>query len=467
MGLDRLTAFWNSVRDSLWFVPGVLTLSAVVLAVVTIEIDAREVLPDTPVGVWLFSSTASGARGVLTAIASGFITVTGVVFSITIVALQLASTQFTPRILRNFTADRANQLVLGIFIATFTYALLVLRVVRGEQDGVSPQDAERAAESGQAISAFVPHLSVTVAVVLALVGIGFLIFFIDHAARSVQASVIIDRVTSDALDTLERRLPERVGVSGEIDPDDAIPAAQGKVVTSERSGYVQGVDEEELLELLRENGITIRMEPRVGDYLLPGGALATVWPAGAPGAHVEDSIRSAFVLGHERTNHLDIELGVIELTDIAVKALSPGVNDPTTAVLCVDRLAEILLAAGRMDPPSRVRRAREGSGTLILPRVEFESMVQTALDEIRHYGADNPRFVSTFLDRLGDLGHLLPHDRRAPVVRQATALLRMARERIDEPTDLRRVEAAGRRALEGMAAVAEAGAPAVESASGQ
>lgn len=448
MGFDKLTALWNGVRDSLWFLPGVLTLGAVLLAVITIQIDVADPLPNAPMGVWLFSGTASGARGVLTAIASGFITVTGVVFSITIVAIQLASTQFTPRILRNFTADRANQLVLGIFIATFTYALLVLRVVRGKEDGVTPEDIERGAAAADGMEAFVPHLSVTVAVVLAVVGIGFLIYFIDHAARSVQASVIIDRVTRDALHTLDRRLPEEVGEAGEEAVEDALPRAQGSVITSRRSGYVQGVDVERLLDLLHADSMTIRMEPTIGTYVLPGGPLATVWPAGTASREaIEETVQGAFVLGPERTNHLDIELGIIELTDIAVKALSPGINDPTTAILCLDRLAEILLAAGRREPPSRVRRAAGSGGTLILPRVEFETLVDAALDEIRHYGVDNPRFAATFLDRMGDLGSLLPHHRRPPVARHAAALLRSARRVIADDSDLRRVEEAGQRAL--------------------
>jgi uncharacterized membrane protein len=458
VGLDKLTALWTGIRDSLWFLPGVLTLGAIILAVVTIQIDVADVLPTAPLGVWLFSSTASGARGVLSAIASSFITVTGVVFSITIVALQLASTQFTPRILRNFTADRANQLVLGIFIATFTYALLVLRVVRGEEDGLTPEDLEQARESGQSVTAFVPHLSVTVAVLMAVVGIGFLIYFIDHAARSVQASVIIDRVTSDALRTLDRRLPVEVGEAGDLSEEDATPMAQGTVITSNRSGYVQGVDDESLMRLLHADSLTIRLEPPVGAYVLPGAALATVWPAGSSAREdVEATIRSAFVLGHERTNHLDVELGIIELADIAVKALSPGVNDPTTAILCLDRLAEILLAAGRREPPVEVRRAPDGNGTLILPRVEFAGLVKTALDEIRHYGVENPRFATAFLERMGDLGDLLPRDRRTPIARQAAALLRCARRAISEESDLREVELAGERALDALGATVNSG----------
>lgn len=452
MGLDKLTALWNRIRDSLWFFPGVLTLAAAGLALVTIQLDVMGVLPDAPAGVWLFSGTASGARGVLTAIASGFITVTGVVFSVTIVAIQLASTQFTPRILRNFTADRANQLVLGVFIGTFTYALLVLRVVRGEQDGpaagVTPSDLPGAGDGGAApaaaaatIDAFVPNLSVTVAVALALVSIGFLIFFIDHAARSVQASVIIDRVTGETLRTLHRLLPDTVGVPADDDADAAIPAGQGDLVLARDSGYLQGVDQDALFRIIGEKGLVIRMEPQVGDFLLPGSPLATVWPATAPHDDATaDAIRGAFLTGPQRTPHADPELGIIELVDIAVKALSPGINDPTTATLCVDRLAEVLLALARRETRNRVRRNPDDGGVLVLPGVDFDRLVRSAFDQIRHYGVENPHFAATLLRRLGELGTLVPPGRRPPIAREAAAALRLARDRIREPADLRRVE---------------------------
>lgn len=449
MGLDNLTAIWNRVRDSLWFLPGALTLGSVVLALITIQLDVFDLLPQAPGGIWLFSGTASGARGVLTAIASGFITVTGVVFSVTIVAIQLASTQFTPRILRNFTADRVNQLVLGVFIGTFTYALLVLRVVQGGDSGVTPEEVEAGARAAAGSpDAFVPHLSVTVALLLAVVSIGLLVYFIDHAARSVQASVIIDRVTGEAMATLSRLLPSRVGEPVEDDVEAVTPEAQGAHVFAEDAGYLQGVDQDALMALLARDAITVRMEPMIGDFILPGATLATVWPAGVgQDDQLARTIRGAFILGHERTPHLDLELAVIELVDIAVKALSPGVNDPTTAILCVDRIGQVLLAFARRDPPGRVRRRPEDGGVLILPRLEFDRLVDSALDEIRRYGVDNPRFTLTLLDRLGDLGRVLPEHRRPPVARQAAALLRTARSVTRDRSDLRRVEAAGERAL--------------------
>ena len=458
MGLNNLTALWHRLRDSLWFVPALLTFGSAVLAVITIQLDVAGILPEAPAGVWLFSGTASGARGVLSAIASGFITVTGVVFSVTIVALQLASTQFTPRILRNFTADRANQVVLGVFIATFTYALLVLRVVRGEQGGLTPEQAGNPAASAMepASQAFVPNLSVTIAVALAVLSIGFLIFFIDHAARSIQASVIIDRVTEDTLETLHRSIGKGLATPSDGGAEPRTPRGQGTVVTTEKSGYIQGVDEDDLLELVADEDMIVRVEPDVGDFLLPGDGLATVWPAGfGDETRVAEGIRKAFVLGAQRTPHLDVEFGLIELVDMAVKALSPGINDPTTAVLCVDRIAEILLEFGRREVSDRVRRREGGSGTLILPRPRFDSLVRLSIDQIRHFGAGNPHFAETLLDRLHHLGALLPAHQRAVVARSAAATLRDARLQIEEPSDMSRVERAARTTLEGLGAGTE------------
>ena len=431
MGLDKLTALWNRIRDSLWFIPTVLTLSAVLLAMLTVQIDIRFPIRAGP--IWLFSGTAVGARGVLGAIASGLITVTGVVFSVTIVALQLASTQFTPRVLRNFTADRANQMVLGVFIGTFTYALLVQRVVRG---------------SNEQVTAFVPSVSVSVAVVLTMVSIGFLIFYIDHAARSVQASVIIDRVASETLATAERTLSGGIGEPAETEAREAVPGGQGGAVVARDSGYVQGMDEESLMDLIRDTERVIRLEVGVGDFVLPGVVMATVWPAGFSNDDpLAEAIRDAYILGFERTPHQDLKLGLIELVDIAVKALSPGINDPTTATLCLDRICEVLADVGRRDLPGRVRRSPEGGGILIVPRIDFDHLVDVSVDQIRHFGVDNPAFAITLLETLRRLGTVLPHHRHPVLARQAAALLREARENPAEPSDLARVEEAGRATL--------------------
>jgi uncharacterized membrane protein len=164
------------LKGSLWFIPTLLVLGAFALAFVTVVVDRRFEGSRAQATWFLFGVGAEGARGVLSAIAGSIITVTGVVFSITIVALQLASTQYSPRVLRTFLEDRANQVVLGVFIATFTYSLLILRTVRGESDD---------------LDAFVPSISVSTALLLGIVSVGLLIFFINHIAQSIRASVII------------------------------------------------------------------------------------------------------------------------------------------------------------------------------------------------------------------------------------------------------------------------------------
>ncbi|HYR07989.1 MAG TPA: DUF2254 domain-containing protein, partial [Longimicrobium sp.] len=315
--LARLRLLWTRVRDSLWFLPCVMTLAGAVLAVVVTQAEQRGAFDGEMLRSWVFSGGVDGARGVLEAIAGGLITVTGVVFSVTIVALQLASTQFTPRILRNFTADRGNQLVLGVFIGTFTYTLLVLRTVRSADDGESP---------------FVPRVAVTLAVVLVLVAIGFLIFYINHSARSIQVAAILDRVARRTIGDVRRLFPEQIGHADEAAPADPRQPDQPSVtVTAQRAGYLQAVDGRSLFRLGKGRRLVIAMEPHIGDFVVPGQAIATISPPGEVDEEVFRQVRKAFLLGPERTPEQDVEFGIVEISDIAIKALSPGINDPTTA----------------------------------------------------------------------------------------------------------------------------------------
>lgn len=309
--MGRLATWWEAVRDSLWFLPAVFTAAAGGLAFTTIRID-RTLLADAQLQApYLLGVGAEGARGILDAVSSSIITVTGVVFSITIVALQLASNQFTPRLLRNFTADRANQVVLGIFIGTFTYALLV--------EGTIRSGPERE---------FVPTISVAIAVGLALVSIGALIFYINHASRIIQVSVIIDRVTHDTLRVVDKLFPEEFGRPLRSAAAAALPAGPSVQISTETGGFLQAVDEESIFEDATRGGYTVRMDVCIGDFVLPGATLATAWPRDRIDEELKRSIESAFVLGPERTPHQDVDFGVLELMDIAVKALSPSINDP-------------------------------------------------------------------------------------------------------------------------------------------
>lgn len=430
-GVTKLGAYWKRVHESLWFLPGLCTLGAAILSFITVGID-RTQLREWDLPGWLILAGAEGVRGVLSAIATSLITVTGVVFSVTIVALQLASSQFTPRVLRNFTTDRANQLVLGVFIGTFTYALLVLRVVR--------------MPVGDDIDAFVPALSTIVAVLLALLSIGFLIFFIDHLARSIQVEVILERVANHTESVAERLFPrgdregdrDRDGSGG---PDPAPAGPRGRVAAG-GTGYLQAVDEERLLRLASEHGLTLRVEVPVGDFILPGTPLVAVWPAAAVRDGLKDEVREGFVIGTERTPHQDVGRGVLEIADIAVKALSPGINDPTTALICVDRLAQVLLAVGRGEAPPSWREAEDGEARLFLPRPRFESAVRAGFGAVAFYGAAHPTVLCRILQRVEQLATLLDPPRRPPLLRLIEDVERLADGRLRDRGDRDDVRAA-------------------------
>ena len=427
--LSRLWIPWVKVRDSLWFIPGVMTVGAGVLAFLAVEAERAGIELQPLQRFLIFGGGADGARGVLSAIAGSLITVTGVVFSVTIVALQLASSQFTPRVLRDFMADRGNQTVLGVFIATFTYTLLVLRTVRSDENG----------------PAFVPRLGVTVAVVLVLVSIGFLIYFINHAARSIQVSNILERVARRTLTDVDRLFPEPIGRADEArTPDPRRPETPSAVIRAATSGYLQAVDTDALFDHGEKERIVIAMEPQIGEFVLMGEPIAQVWPSTAVDEETVKLVRGAFVLGSERTPDQDFEFGIIEISDIAVKALSPGINDPTTAFRCIDRLSEVVLALGLRNPP-RARRTEDGRVHYIARHARFERSVGLAFDQVRHFGASNPAVAKKLLGNLSQLAGLLPEDRRHPLLEQIDAVLADARVALENPADRAAVEDAVRR----------------------
>lgn len=420
----KLAALWVAVRDSLWFVPALVTLAAIVLAFLSLEVD-RLVGPDERAQhSLLFGGGAESARGVLGAIATGIITVTGVTFSVTIIALQLASSQFTPRVLRNFTADRGNQLVLGVLIGTFTFALLVQRAVRGEAEGVE---------------AFIPSVSVTIAVGLTLLSIGFFIFFIDHLARSIQASVLIDRVTADALDLVDRLFPAPLGRPASEEGADGrrVPAGPPAQIAADAAGYLQVVDEQALFHHADNHAATVRMEVRIGEFLLPGAALASVWPAEAADEELTRRIRSAFVLGVERNLRQDLELAIVELVDIAIKGLSPSVNDPTTAMNCIDRLGQVLLALSHRESPPRWRTDERGRLRFLARRPEFQRIAELAFNQIRHFGAGQPAVAARTIHTLGRTAELARTEHRDALIELSESVVHASRQSVADPHGLR------------------------------
>lgn len=358
------------LRASLWFVPGLMIAGSIVLAIALVELDVRygkDWLSPFPVA---FGVGADGARGMLTAIASSMLTVATLAFSLTLMAVTQASAQYTPRIFRNFLRDRANQFVLGYFVSVFGYCLIVLRTIRG----------------GDEANSFVPSGAVLAGLLLGIGGIFVLIFFIHHIAVELQINEIVAGIVSEtrrAIDTLFPD-PEDGLEAGFANEDDGIENStkEHHIVTARHDGYLQSLDVEGLREFAEERDTVVYVTARIGQFVSKGSELAVV-------RDVElESAGKFFAIESNRTIEQDVGFGIRQLVDIALKALSPGVNDTTTAVTCIDRLGEIvgILAERRID--GHVMDKWE------VVRVEmnwptFEEFVQEAFDQIRISGRDN------------------------------------------------------------------------------
>ncbi len=419
---------WYDLQDRLWFIPTLFTIGAAILAIVMVRIDQSVISQRRPESDWLFGAGASGAREVLSVVAGTMITITGLVFSITIVALQLASSQFTPRVLRTFTGDRGNQLVLGAFIATFTYSLLVLRTVREARD-----------DGGEA---FVPSASVTVALIMTAISVGFLIYFISHAADSIRASVVIDRAARDTLRIVDAQYPTDEA-SDEFDSDrrDSVwLPASSLDVRAKKSGFLQSINEPHLLAVVSPDDVTLELTMSVGEFVMEGAVIATASPAHVVSADFANRVNEGFVVGSERTLREDLELGIRQLADIALRALSPGINDPTTATICVDRLAEILLSVAKRPDPDPVRTGKDGRGRIRRLPLPWETLVFAAFNEIRHFGASDPMVALHLTRTLARMAAIVPIERREALDAQRRSVIAAARRSLDDQADVARVE---------------------------
>ena len=446
----RFRLVWSTLVGTFWFVPGLIVLAMSGLAVTAVELSTHvddEVLTRFP---RIFGASADSSRAMLSAIAGAMITVAGLTFSLTMVAVTQASSQYTPRILRNFMRDRANQVVLGVYVGIFAYCLLVVRTIRSGEEG-----------------RFVPSLAVVLGIALAILSVAMLIFFVHHIASGLQASTIVHRVTHETLAAIDRLFPESVGMEAPDPPGgalDAPPNAPWVPITAPATGYVQSLDGEALLRIADAHDLVLRLVPSVGDFVIEGTPIVwvlrraasgsppvTIGGEGPRGAAPDERRRAIvrqFTVRSFRTVEQDAAFGVRQLVDIALRALSAGVNDTTTAVLCIDHLGAILVRLA----PRRVeshRRAVDGTVRLLAPGPTFESLLALAVDEIRQSAGANVGALTRVLAMLESVASCTPSPGRRRVVAQHISHLCGAVERgVPAPYDRVRLLALAARAAD-------------------
>jgi uncharacterized membrane protein len=422
----RLRAWWDDLRDSLWVLPAATVVATLALAVALVAVEPH--LPEA-IRRWTFGGSPEGARAVLSELAGATFTVTGVVFSLTIVALQMASSQFTPRLLRTFLRDRRTQLVLAGMVGSGVFDVAVLRTVRSETD-----DTE----------AFVPQLATSVAMLYALIAAGLLIYYLHHLTRRMRVDVIMADIRRETMTQLEGMSPSRgelPDVDGPAPPDAAFP------IRARVGGYLQTVDLDALCACARRHGVVVRLRPTMGTWVSEETTLAWAWVPAAGVAEVDrdplsSDVHQAVHLGPDRTESGDLAFGLRQLVDIAARALSTGVNDPTTAVQALGQLSAILVALAHQPLGADVRADGDGTVRAIAPRADLAGHLELAVDQIRRYGRDEPAVLIALAELLTDVAEQVADDvDRSDLIRRELDRTRRAVD-VDDPDAHRRVEEA-------------------------
>jgi uncharacterized membrane protein len=431
----------EALRTNLWLVPGLEVAGAIVLYAITHVLDRAAYDGRLTLPAWMVFGSADAARQILTALAAAVITVVGVVFSITIVALTLASTQFGPRMLRNFIRDRGTQLTLGTFVATFVYATLVLISIGPGSHGGD----------------FVPHLSITVSVGLVTVSMGVLIYFIHHIATTIQLPHVIASIAGDlsrAIDAESAETGRTLEAGPSVEELGLRLQDSGGTVLSPASGYLQFVRHEALVELAVEKGAVIRLIHRPGHFIVHGHPIATVWPPGAASS-VSTALRRAHITGPNRTLAQDLPFAVDQLVEIAIRALSPAVNDTFTALTCIDWLGASLCQATDRWRPTRIHRDGHGYVRVITAHISYVRLVERAFEKIRQAGRGMPAVLIRQLEAITRIvEHTTTEAQRRLLLEQAAMILQASEESVPEPAD----QADVRREHEKVVAAAEAAA---------
>lgn len=402
----RISSLLERLRSSLFFVPMVAVIVATVLGVAALSVDRRvdTTLADLPLG---FTSTVESARTLLGVIAGATISFAGIAFSVSLLVIQLASSQYSPRVVHTLFRDPFNKRVMALVVGTFTYCVVVLRSVRSALD---PGD-----------DPVIPNISVAIAVVLGIATILAIVAFINHSAHAMDVSEILERIRRETTEQIRAEwtpTKPRADTDREIPPPSAEPTT---VIRADRSGWIQQIDRAAILDCL-PGGTTARVETDAGRYAIEDTRLIVISPA-IDATDLTSALRDAFVIGQTRTMQQDVTYGLRQLVDVAVKALSPGINDPTTAQDAIFHTAAVLSELLRHDPPPAV--TIDDSRRLVMAQQpSHRELVQLAYDEPRRAAATHPTVCLYLLATLDSLIETLS---AAGLERRTTELDRQAR----------------------------------------
>jgi uncharacterized membrane protein len=430
----QLHRIFDAVSGSYWFVPTLLALVGAALAVGLVALDRSQSAWHMTVE-WLHLEEPAAARSVLETIAGSIMTVAGVAFSITIATVATTTAQFGPRLMSNFMRNRGNQITFGVFVMTFVYCLLVLRTVSGTNG--SPAD-----------TVFVPNLAVGGALALAGLSLGALIYFFHHIPESIHITIIIASLGRDLGQQVRTLYPDRIGEAPPPAADDearslAFPGTleDALEVTAHHTGYVQHIEGDDLLRTAGEHDVTVYVVGRPGTFVHAGLPIALIRPGSAADDRLTDRVRGCFAIGARRTARADVLFLAQQLVEVAIRALSPGIQDPFTAIYCLDWLRGAMIELGCRSGPSPFRLDEHGRLRLVSPPYTFADLAECVFGQLRPYAATDPNAARHFAESLALIAEAVPAaEPREIIARHAQAFATACVDAIPRPEDRAPIE---------------------------
>lgn len=425
--MNKLQYLWEKINTSFWFLPVLMLMLASVSAVGLIYLDSQVVYSPEGVLKYLLPASADSASSLLGIIAGAMIGVAGTVFSITLVVLTLASSQLGFRLVRNFMYDTLNQVVLGSYVSSFVYCLMVLSSIKETEE-----------------FNFVPSFSVLVALISAFAGIILLVFFIHHVSVSIQSDKVISDISEAMFRSMRKLFPDEMDHQTEkATPDmDVLIRKYGfsEKVTSTKNGYLQSVDGQGLLKIAENNDCLIVLHQRAGDFLVQNALFCEVFCHEDCSKELKGKIQGGFILGKVRTPFQDAEFSIHQMVEVASRALSPGVNDPYTAIACIDNLTSIMCYLTRARFPTPYLYDSQEQLRVIAVVHTFSGMLNAAFNQIRQFGEKSPAVIIRLMDAMVTISAFTRNSKHQELIGQhAEMLMNAAENAFSEKRDVKDV----------------------------
>lgn len=423
--MNKILFKWSELKNTFWFVPVIIIIISAFLSVGMVYVDGLLEVSQDGLGRFFFVKSSDSARSILSTISGAMIGVAGTVFSVTLVALTLASSQFGPRLIKNFMYVRLNQVVLGSYISTYLYCLLVLNAVKDGDDYT-----------------FIPSISILVAIVAAVANIILLIVFIHQIALSIQA----DKVVSDISDFISKQLktlfPDKIGEENEIkenvDVSSVISGYQTCIsIKSRQSGYLQYVDHETLMDIITDKDSLLELHYRPGAHLVKGIEIGMLYSNENWKNDELEKILKQLVFGKTSSSKQDLEYSIKQMVEIASRALSSGINDPYTAINCIDNLKVIIVYLAQAKFPSKYRIDDGGKLRIVADTLDFEGVLDVAFNQIRQFSVRSPAVIIRLMEALTTIYKFtIKENQKKAVIKHVEMVLTMGKETIKEKNDI-------------------------------